>query len=75
MNKLHTPACLYFFCFISLFMPFIEDVDIGLERVLASDPRVRVFALQYVTQKGMVLGELWCLPTSKTTLIDLKLVL
>ena len=47
--------------------------ELGLERVLGIDPRVRVFAPQYPTRKGRVLGQLWYVPTSKTISIDLKL--
>ena len=46
---------------------------IGMERVLGIDLGVRVFAPQYPTRKGRVLGQLWYLPVSKTILIDLKL--
>ena len=46
---------------------------VGLERILGSDPEVRVFAPHYPTRKGRVLGQLWYLPVSKTILIDLKL--
>ena len=47
---------------------------IGLELVLGYDPGVRVFAPQYLTRNGRVLGQLWYLPVSTTILIDLKLV-
>ena len=46
---------------------------VGMERVLGIDLGVRVFASQYPTRKGRVLGQLWYLPVSKTILIDLKL--
>ena len=48
-------------------------LKVGLERVLLIGPGVRIFALQYSTRKGRVLGQLWYLPVSKTTLIYLKL--
>ena len=47
--------------------------SLGLERVLWIDQGVRVFAPQYPTRKGRVLGQLWYLPVSKTILIVLKL--
>ena len=46
-----------------------------MERVLGSDPEVRVFDPQYLTCKGKVLGQLWYPPTSKTILIDLMVVM
>ena len=42
---------------------------VGLEGVLRSSPGVRVFAPQYPTRKGRVLGQLWYPPTSKTILL------
>ena len=46
---------------------------VGLEWVFGINPGVRVFAPQYPTWKGRVLGQLWYLPVSKTILIDLTL--
>ena len=55
-------------------LPDVSGSGVGLEHVLGIDPGVRVFAPQYPTRKGRVLGQLWYLPVSKTILIDLKLV-
>ena len=54
-------------------LPDVSGSGVGLERVLGIDPGVRIFAPQYPTRKGRVLGQLWYLPVSKTILIDLKL--
>ena len=40
-----------------------------MAQILGSNQGVRVFAPQYPTQKGRVLGRLWYLPTLKTILI------
>ena len=50
-------------------------LKLGIERVLGSDPGVRVFAPQYPARKGRVLGQLQYLPPSKTILIELTLVI
>ena len=52
-----------------------QSKSIGIERVLTSDPRAWVFAPQYPTRMGKVLGQLWYLPISKTILIDLNRII